>query len=871
MHMQRFYHEGSNCHDTYVNLVNDRIAAISFSKSEDFSLIAAELRSLTERLGNLFEDLSVTDSNLNSEKLTEFIETTAYQTESINELTQIIDPAMGYIYPEHIKGFVSTIMNERIKNFIGEISIKFSSAESQAEHLRTTPTKPKNKKPNLFFKDRLEILKDKISAKHDIHPHTMQPEFDLILKIIRALSSIENKYPCEELLEEIYNTVGLYRGALIPYDNDSENIESERESNTTILQNLQNLLNASEFTIDKFLKLDLASRWHLITYPNSTLSVKDENGKEQSIDMLVVEDDALQIFIKCKQLLFNKEKNKEYVGESRYIFKNLGITINHDPEYIEYYLSKICKTIAIIMVPLNIRLDLYGSFDNKSIDIAQRDIHAFRYIALTLKLCPIKLLQLPVATLHEILSNYEMIAYRCEQTGITAADLIALPKNEIEMILNTEYYLHRLPVLTRVYFLSTQQFLDASLEQKEAWLKCPSSTKHSFSSTNASFDAVKLKEVLQTINAKTKPALDKLVSTEALLYLKELTMTPWDISTELQKCGFKYNQCRTIFKALSFLNNNFKDAFIERFTSNEVPELLPTNISDHYKKQFEIRFGLENSLIVYQAIEDYVAALINVLALTSSEELPNEFQSILGCNEPDEIIIDIASKLYENNLFCKHLRLYKKINHPELRDKLVISELPYFSVRYSDGDIGIFSMIYDAKDNIDYAAILKNFQDVKYDVRNVQELSVFGYASESGDLRLMDEITTSIKRRSKEAVQSFLAENKFNKPPASKGMFSLFKHQNDLNPRIINVVHQNTGDTPLLAAIRQRNSTVALGLIAWGADLDVKDANGLTPAMLANELDVESIVLDINNKKTHLELLKTERSTRNSTRRFVRL
>lgn len=865
--MHRFYYEGSNCHDSYVNLVNDKLAAITFSKPEDFSLVSAELKSLTRRLRNLAKKLSAVKPN--TEKLKQFIENTTYKTISIYELAQLIDPEMGYIYPEHIKGFVSTIMSERIKNFKEDMATNFSTPESRTEYLRKVIAKPKNKKSILFFRDPLKILTDKISDKYHIDLHTMKPEFDLILKIIRATNSIANKYPCEKLLAEIYNTVGLYRNSLTPSNIAPEYLDQYDDQ--LILNNLSVLLNGSEFTIEKFLKLDLESRWHLTIYPNGTLN----NKTTCRFDVLNADDYTLQTYIKCKQLLFKIDQGKECLEECNNMFRNLGIRSDSDlePDKLEHYLKTICNTMAAILVPFKINPDLYGSFDPEAIDFAIEYLDTYRDVASNLKICPIKLLQLSRATLHEVLYNHEIIAQRCKFAGITTTSFFELPKNEVEMILNTEYYIHRLPVLTRAYFLSPNEFLDASIEQKKAWLECPASAKQWFNHASASFGPIKPEVVLQVISNHTTTILDKLVATEALLYIKELNLAPWDIVLELQKSGFKYNQCRTIFKALSYINREFEQDFINRFTGADYQGFSQLNLN-FYKKSFELIFGTEAALIAYRSIKNYVADLSKVLDVTAHTELPKDFQNILGCKEQDEIIINMASNLCESNLFCKHLRLYKKTLHAALLEKLVVPDSPYVRLSYCYGDQEIFSMLYAQKDEFNYREIHNQFEAIDYDARNVQELSVFGCAVETNDLVLINIISNSIKHRSKKDIQQFLIENGFNKPQRKNLLFTFAsgsRRKNDLDSSTINAIHPITGDTPLLTAIRQRNSRIALSLISWGADFEAQDTLGLTPLMLASKHEIESIVLDINDRIQHLKLLADQSNAPHSTKHAVRL
>jgi hypothetical protein len=874
--MQEFHHvvwdgdensekKTSNCHDTYVNLVNDKLAAIKFLTPEDFKLIPEELDSLASGLRNLAKNLSKVNSN--TETLQQFIKNATYKAPAINDLANLIDPDMGYVYPEHLKDFIEKILQQRIAAYKTSIAEKLSTAQSQAKQLNSTTNEQQPKPAVVFAKTTKRLLKKRICEKYGIEECTMKPEFDLILKIVRALNYIEKGHPSEELIDEIYNTVGLYKNALIPNNPEDDLDQFYKKHDKIILTNLKALLDGSFFTIDKFLALDIDSRWNITIYP---IDFVFGDTARPGIDVLTAKTDALQIYITCRKLLMDVQLGKKPLVACMVVFEMLGTDLLIDKtdesldEQLTTQLQTVCDTIVYIMVPFEIELSLYSSFNPASLIVAQNNIVIFKLFVNSLQACPIKLLQLNPVTLTKLLFDID-ITNRCNLSGISISDLLGLPTKEIEMIFSNEQYIHRLPVLTLAYFLSPQQFLDASSEQKQIWLERPAATKLWFDSQNLVLGPHEFKEALAVIDVHTRPILDKLVATEALLYIKELLLTPWHIVTLLQKQGLKYSQCRAIFKLIKSINECFTSIFITRFTEQN-EKLFDEEYLINYTS-IQLRFGQENGLTLTKELQNYIESLRNVLEATSHDQLPREFIDIIRCNDQNELITNLSKNLCLSNTFCKHLRLYKQTKHEALLGLFDIS-VPQVRSRYYAGDAKIFEQL--CAGSFDYDAINKELNNNPYYIRNSQEFGMFVYAIESDDLTLINLISDSIKVRSEKDIQQFLKANRFPYPPAPK-LSLLFNHTIKLNTRLINMVHPDTGDTPLLAAIRQQDVNIALALIIWGADLEVKDLEGLTPGILATKLDIAPTVHDISYKLLHNKMLADNAAQVNSAVSRVRL
>ncbi len=862
--MQFFFHEGSNCHDTYVNIVNDKIAAITFAKPEDFKVITSELKLLSRRLRNLVKELSDVESN--AAEIMKFIENTKYQSEPLNELVQLIDPDLMYVYPAHLKNFVSIILIERIKKFRDEITAKFATAESKNEHLLISQNKQQTTSP-IIFKANRKKTSTKLKLKLGIEATTMEAEYNLILMIIVTEKLIENKLEYQGLVNNIYDSIGLYRNFKIIDEtiNHLEELEIQKAVQC-YLWNLKEIFNGSYFTIEQFLKLDINARWFLITNPSEVFGDQDNYG----INPITVEQDTLQIFIECKQALAQLSQEGQNNKLCLRVFKDIGLPIPAEDTPVgalQEDLNAIAASIAKIIVPFAVDLNLYESFDLKVLKLALFKQDTLQNLLVTLQLSPVKLLQLPYEAFDNLLTNSINIAYRCEKSGISLKNLLDLPADEITMIFCTKYYIDRLPVLTRAYFLTAEQFLTANFEQKQAWLKCPAETKLIFNNRYTSIQPIEINEALLAINNITIPILNKLVATEALLYIKELINSPWLIVSELQKGGLRYNQCRAIFKILGFLNKRFIANFINRFTNDQQEVCLVQELKE-IRHILNLRFIVQNVSAVYEALESYIISLVKVLDATKGDKLPSELCKIIESKNSDDLITNLANNLNKNNVFCKHLRLYKTSKHEALLKSVDIYNDFYVSLRYSQGDVDIFQLLEDP-DNLDFEVICVELEKNSYDIRNTQELSLFGYASETRNLALINIISSFIKSHSERDIQKFLIINGFNKPSGQELLFT-FNQPSDLTSKIINEKHPVTADTPLLTAIRQRNSTIALGLIIWGAALEVKDLNGLSPVMLAIDLGIESIVLDIMNKQTHMQLV-AENMSRNSASQLVRL
>lgn len=288
MSMGEFFHEDTNCHDTYVNLVNDELATLKIDSLETFDSIIIALQA--------------------------FCNDGPCQHQELNDLLKLADPEYGYVYPEHFTSFIEKILKQRIQSFIND----FKDTESRLQYLQSLASKPAlttNPTLNVERKPKSEIIGEKYE-KYEIHHHTLMPEYYLIIKIVDTMDLILKNQPHETKLHEIYDILGLPNHTMIPEDTEPTTIECT----VKVLLNLKRLLDASTFTIEQFQSFDKDMRWHLTMYPNTILGDEDNIG----INVLTADEDILHFFIKCKQFMQDLTLGKKRRSEIEILFEEIG-------------------------------------------------------------------------------------------------------------------------------------------------------------------------------------------------------------------------------------------------------------------------------------------------------------------------------------------------------------------------------------------------------------------------------------------------------------------------------------------------------------------------------------------------------------------
>jgi hypothetical protein len=317
-----------------------------------------------------------------------------------------------------------------------------------------------------------------------------------------------------------------------------------------------------------------------------------------NINLTYSDKQILRIFVRAYALLIKFSiKDGEFNSDQENIANKRSEFWQIAPDHLPFMYPEINSHTAlhqamsdfyhltrVILLPFDIEIDQWLNLDLATAELARQMFDS--YGALDLKNMvdafeckAIDILKLPTEAYTYLAANYVDIIALCQSGNLPMAQLFAMPREHVALLLQDPSYLTRLNIICNYYHFSSEQFIQLPLPAKTKLLNRPYLAKHIFDD-DAKQSAQKLASglsdrncqvylfstAMQEVTLDIAKMIDRIHRDKYLHFIDAMFAQRSQVMQKLKGAGINFYQSSVITVALYELVARFAKRYKNRFT-----------------------------------------------------------------------------------------------------------------------------------------------------------------------------------------------------------------------------------------------------------------------------------------------------------------